>query len=96
MTLLLLYKELTICLNHCAARQCLVDKTNFGLAINNHANFYRFEETSSYWSVKQIEMFVRFCNFPSNRQTGRVSDTFTVIQGINNLFKPLRGSPMFG
>ena len=26
----------------------LVDKTNFGLVLYNHANFYRFEETSSY------------------------------------------------
>ena len=30
----------------------LVDMTNFGLVLCNHANFYRFEETSSYWSVK--------------------------------------------
>ena len=25
----------------------LVDKTNFGLVLYNHANFYRFEETSN-------------------------------------------------
>ena len=30
----------------------LADKTNFGLVLYNHANFYWFEETSSYWSVK--------------------------------------------
>ena len=35
----------------------LVDTTNFGLVFYNHANFYRFEETSSYWSVKQISVF---------------------------------------
>ena len=29
-----------------------VDKTDFGLALYNHANFYRFEETSTYWSVE--------------------------------------------
>ena len=29
----------------------LVDKTNFGLVIYNHANFYQFEKTCSYWSV---------------------------------------------
>ena len=29
----------------------LADKTNFGLVLYNHANFYQFEETSSYWSV---------------------------------------------
>ena len=31
-----------------------VDKTDFGLVIYNHTNFYRFEETSSYWLVKRI------------------------------------------
>ena len=30
----------------------LVDKTNFGLVLYNHSNFYRFEIPSSYWSVK--------------------------------------------
>ena len=35
----------------------LVDNTNFGLVVYNHANFYRFEETSSYWSVKRISVF---------------------------------------
>ena len=29
-----------------------VDKTDFGLVLYNHANFNRFEETSSYWSVE--------------------------------------------
>ena len=38
----------------------LVDKTNFGLVLYNHANFYRFEETSSYWSVKRISVFSAF------------------------------------
>ena len=35
-----------------------VDKTDFGLVLCNHANFYRFEETSSYWSVKRISVFL--------------------------------------
>ena len=38
----------------------LVDKTNFGLVLYNHANFYRFEETSSYWLVKRISVFLCF------------------------------------
>ena len=37
-----------------------VDKTDFGLVLFDHANFYRFEETSSYWSVKRISVFVCF------------------------------------
>ena len=38
----------------------LVDKTNFGLVLYNHANFYRFEDTSSYWSVKRTSVFLCF------------------------------------
>ena len=38
----------------------LVDKTNCGLVLYNHANFYRFQETSSYWSVKPISVFSTF------------------------------------
>ena len=38
----------------------LVDKTNFGLVLYNHANFYQFEETSSYWLVKGISVFLCF------------------------------------
>ena len=37
-----------------------VDKTNFGLVLYNQANFYRLEETSSYWSVKGISVFLCF------------------------------------
>ena len=32
----------------------LVDKTNFRLVPYSHANFYRFEESSSYWPVKVV------------------------------------------
>ena len=35
----------------------LADKTNFGLVLYNHTNFYLFEETSSYWSVRRIITF---------------------------------------
>ena len=38
----------------------LVDKTNFGLVLYKHANFYRFAETSSYWLVKRISVFLCF------------------------------------
>ena len=38
----------------------LVDKTNFGSVLYNHANFYRFEETSSYWLFKRISVFLCF------------------------------------
>ena len=35
-------------------------KTNFGLVHINHANFYRLEESYSYWSVKRISVFLCF------------------------------------
>ena len=38
----------------------LVDKTNFGLVLFNHANIYRFEESSNYWSVKRVSVFLCF------------------------------------
>ena len=38
----------------------LVDTTNFGLVLYNHANLNRFEETSSYWLVKRISVFLCF------------------------------------
>ena len=33
----------------------LVDMTNFGLVLYDHANIYRFEETSSYWLVALVK-----------------------------------------
>ena len=38
----------------------LVDETSFGLVLYKHTNFYRFEKSSSYWSVKQISFFSAF------------------------------------
>ena len=38
----------------------LIDKTNFGLVLYNHAIFHRFEETPSNWSVKRISDFLCF------------------------------------
>ena len=38
----------------------LVDKNNFGLVLYNHPNLYRFEESSSCWSVKGISVFLNF------------------------------------
>ena len=32
----------------------------FWFSVYNHANLYRFEETSSYWSVKRISVFLCF------------------------------------
>ena len=38
----------------------LVDKTNIGVVLYNPTNFYRFEETSSNWSVKRVSVFLCF------------------------------------
>ena len=40
--------------------QILIDKTNFGLLIYNHANFYWCDKPSIYWSVKGISVFSAF------------------------------------
>ena len=46
--------------SYCTARQCWLNKTNFGLVLYNLTNFYWFEETSSYWSVKRVLVFLCF------------------------------------
>ena len=50
----------------------LVNKTNFGLVLYNHVNFYRFEETSCYWSVTQISVFLCF-SLVSQRYTSGIT-----------------------
>ena len=57
----------------------LVDETNFGLVIYNHVNFYRFEETSSYLSVKRISVFSAF--HWSTRDTPPASQCITYSVG---------------
>ena len=45
----------------------LVDKTNLGLVLYNHDNFYRFDELSSYWLVKtNISFSVFFIGQPGH------------------------------
>ena len=50
----------------------LVDKTNFGLVLYSRDNFYRFEESSSDWSVKLISVFLCF-SLDNKRQTSGVT-----------------------
>ena len=61
----------------------LVDRTNFGLAIYNHANFYRFEKTSSYWSVKQISVFLWF-SLVNQRHTAGITVYNRTVTNIEN------------
>ena len=61
----------------------LVDKTKFGLVLYNHANFYRFEETSSYWSVKRILVFLCF-SLVSQRQTCSITVYNRTVTNIEN------------
>ena len=59
----------------------LVDKTNFGLVIYNHANFYRFEESFSYWSVKRISVFsLLFIDQSAHLRHHNVNFTVTNIE----------------
>ena len=59
----------------------LVDKTNFGSVIYNHANFYRFEETSSYWLVERISTFLCF----SLVNQGHTSDIKVYKRTVTNI-----------
>ena len=55
----------------------LVDKTNFGLVLYNHADLYWLEETSSYWSVKRISVFLCFLLTASDTPP---ASQFTTVQ----------------
>ena len=60
----------------------LADKTNFGLVLYNHANFYRFEELSGYWSVNKYQFFSAFHWSTSN--TPPASQCTIQIQKVNH------------
>ena len=61
----------------------LVDKTNFGLVLYNHANFNRFEESSSYWSAKRISVFL--CFLLANQQhTSSITVFNRTVTNIEN------------
>ena len=64
----------------------LVDKTNFGLVLYNHANFYGFEETSSYWSVKRMSVFL--CLLLVNQR--HTSDITVYNRTVTNTEKTVR------
>ena len=70
-----------------------VDKTDFGLVLYHHANFNRFEETSSYWSVKQISVFLCFslvnqrhtsCITVYNRTVTNIENTVRAVHSCNS------------
>ena len=61
----------------------LVDKTNFGLVLYKHANLYRFEKTSSYWSVKRISVFLCF-SLVNQRHTSGITVYNRTVTNIEN------------
>ena len=61
----------------------LVDKTNFGSVLYNHTNFYRFEETSSYWSLKRISDFLCF-SLVNQRHTSGITENNRTVTNIEN------------
>ena len=64
-----------------------VDKTNFYLVLFNHANFYRFEEASSYWSVKRISVFLCF-SLVNQQHTSGVTVYNCTVTDIENSVGP--------
>ena len=61
----------------------LVDETNFGLLLYNHANFYRFEETSSYWSVTRRSVFL-YVSLVNQRHTSAITVHNRTVSNIEN------------
>ena len=61
----------------------LVDKTNFCLLLYNHTNFYRSEETSTYWSVKRISVFLCF-SLVNQRHTSGITVYNSTVTNIEN------------
>ena len=61
----------------------LVDKTNFGSVLYNRTNFYRFEETSSYWSLKRISDFLCF-SLVNQRHTSGITENNRTVTNIEN------------
>ena len=61
----------------------LVDKTNSGLVLYNRANFYGFEESSSYWSVKQILVFLCF-SLVNQQHTSGITVYNRTVTNIKN------------
>ena len=58
----------------------LIDEINFGLVLYNHANFYQFEEASSYWSVKQISFFLCFSMVNQRPTSGNIENSGRAVQ----------------
>ena len=65
----------------------LVDRTNFGLVLNNHANFYWFEEASSYWLVERISIFLCF-SLVNVQHTSGITVYNRRVSNIENLRGP--------
>ena len=61
----------------------LVDKTNFGLVLYNPASFYRFGESSSYWSVKRRSVFLCF-SLVNQQHTSDITVHNRTVTNIEN------------
>ena len=61
----------------------VVNKTNFGLVLYKQSNFYGFEKTSSYWSVKRISVFLCF-SLVNQRHTSGITVYNRTATNIEN------------
>ena len=64
----------------------LVDKTNFGLVLYKLANFYRFEESSIYRSVKRISVCLCF-SLVNKRHTSGITVYNHTVTNIGNTMR---------
>ena len=65
----------------------LVDKNNFVSVLYNFANFYRFEETSNYWSVTRRSVFLCF-SLVNQRHTSAITVYNRTVANIEILCGP--------
>ena len=65
----------------------LADKANFGSVLYNHAYFYRIEETSMYWLVERISVFLRF-SLVNQQHTFAFTVYNRTVTNIENLCRP--------
>ena len=78
----------------------MVDMTNFGSVPYNHANFYRFGETSNYWSVTRQLVFLCFTLVNQqhtstitvyNGTVTNIENTVRAVHSCNSWFESLSG-----
>ena len=71
-----------------------VDKTDFSLVLYKYASFHRFEETSSYWSIKPISVFLSF-SLANQRHNSCITVYNRTVTNIENTVRAVHSNIWF-